>query len=276
MSDDRHDGRRRRRPGRPCDRLLPGRAGPAVPDRRRCGFDRSAWRGRWDSLVLFTPRRYDSLPGLAFPGDPDGYPTRDEVVAYLERYAARSSSRSSSRAAVRSLNTDDGRFVVELGEPADRGRPGRRRHRPVPGAERAGARRRARAGGLPDAQRRLPRARRCPRGTRARRRRRQHRLPDREGARRDAAVHLAVGSRQTPLPQRLLGRDLFWWLTKLGLITKTVESRLGRRARDRDTLIGSSPRGLKRHGVELKAAGGRRLRPHASASPTAASSTSTP
>ena len=43
-------------------------------------------------------------------------------------------------------------------------------------------------------------------------------------------VHLAIGSRQTPLPQRLLGRDLFWWLTKLGLLSKTVESRLGRRA----------------------------------------------
>ncbi|HJQ51099.1 MAG TPA: NAD(P)-binding protein, partial [Gaiellaceae bacterium] len=47
----------------------------------------SAWQSRWDSLVLFTPRRYDALPGLPFPGDPDGYPTRDEVVAYLERYA---------------------------------------------------------------------------------------------------------------------------------------------------------------------------------------------
>jgi putative flavoprotein involved in K+ transport len=41
----------------------------------------SAWRSRWDSLVLFTPRRYDGLPGLPFPGDPDGYPNRDEVVA---------------------------------------------------------------------------------------------------------------------------------------------------------------------------------------------------
>src|SRR4051812_12854676 len=48
----------------------------------------SAWRARWSSLTLFTPRRYDSLPGLEFPGDPDGYPTRDEVVAYLQRYAA--------------------------------------------------------------------------------------------------------------------------------------------------------------------------------------------
>ena len=38
------------------------------------------------------------------------------------------------------------------------------------------------------------------------------------------AVELAVGSRQTPLPQRVLGRDLFWWLTKLRLLTKTVDS----------------------------------------------------
>src|SRR4051795_10510337 len=44
----------------------------------------AGWRSRWDSLRLFTPRRYDSLPGLPFPGDPDGYPTRDEVVSYLE------------------------------------------------------------------------------------------------------------------------------------------------------------------------------------------------
>jgi putative flavoprotein involved in K+ transport len=48
----------------------------------------TAWRKRWDSLVLFTSRRYDALPGLAFPGDPDGYPTRDEVIRYLERYAS--------------------------------------------------------------------------------------------------------------------------------------------------------------------------------------------
>ena len=66
-------------------------------------------------------------------------------------------------------------------------------------------------------------------------------------------VILSVGSRQKPLPQRLGGRDLFWWLTKTGLIYKTVESRLGRRLKDRDTLIGSSPRELRRrYGVELK------------------------
>ena len=78
-------------------------------------------------------------------------------------------------------------------------------------------------------------------------------------------VILSVGTRQKPLPQRVAGRDLFWWLTKTGLIHKTVESRLGRRLKDRDTLIGSSPRELKRrYGVELKpraiAASGRTVR----------------
>ena len=75
----------------------------------------SAWRARWDSLTLFTPRRYDRLPGLAFPGDPDGYPTRDEVVAYLERYAATFGRPIELGSAVRSLTQRDGAFVADLG-----------------------------------------------------------------------------------------------------------------------------------------------------------------
>src|SRR3954464_5795983 len=47
----------------------------------------AAWRSRWESLQLITPARYDSLPGSPFPGDPDSYPRRDEVVAYLTEYA---------------------------------------------------------------------------------------------------------------------------------------------------------------------------------------------
>lgn len=45
------------------------------------------WRSRYDSLTLFTPRAYSALPGLALSGDPNGYPTRDEFAAYLEKYA---------------------------------------------------------------------------------------------------------------------------------------------------------------------------------------------
>src|SRR5207248_3379012 len=74
----------------------------------------AAWRSRWDSLVLFTPRRYDSLPGLAFPGDLDGYPTRDEVRAYLEQYAAAFELPVELKSAVRSLDAGGGRFLVAL------------------------------------------------------------------------------------------------------------------------------------------------------------------
>jgi putative flavoprotein involved in K+ transport len=45
------------------------------------------WRNRWDSLRLFTPAKYSSLPGVAFPGDPYHLPTRIEVADYLEWYA---------------------------------------------------------------------------------------------------------------------------------------------------------------------------------------------
>ena len=46
-----------------------------------------SWAGYYDSLALFSPARSSSLPGLAFGGDPDRYPRRDEVVDYLARYA---------------------------------------------------------------------------------------------------------------------------------------------------------------------------------------------
>src|SRR3954469_18967814 len=62
-----------------------------------------AWRTRWDSLVLFTPRRHDSLPGRVFPGDPDSYPTRDEVIDYLHDYSEALALPVQPDSAVRSL-----------------------------------------------------------------------------------------------------------------------------------------------------------------------------
>src|SRR5688572_27849160 len=94
--------------------LLPGPPGQTVRDSRRSRLDRRRLGDRWDSLVLFTPRRYDGLPGLAFPGDPDGYPTRDEVIAYLERYAATFDLPVEPGSSVRSQQAVDGHFVAEL------------------------------------------------------------------------------------------------------------------------------------------------------------------
>ena len=76
-------------------------------------------------------------------------------------------------------------------------------------------------------------------------------------------VDLAVGKRLTPLPQRLLGKDLFWWLSAIGFMRISTASRLGRKLEKRDVLIGSSPRGLRHSGVtfrkRLATAAGRRI-----------------
>jgi putative flavoprotein involved in K+ transport len=213
----------------------------------------AAWSGRWDSLVLFTPRRYSALSGLAFPGDPDGYPTRDEVIAYLEHYAATFDLPIELDSAVRSVSSEAGRFVVEL--------EGRRIEAeqvvvatgpfqvpkiPALAADLASQLFQTHSTGY-------MRPSDVPDGTVAvvGGGNTGYQIAKELSATHD--VHLAVGARQTPLPQRLLGRDLFWWLTKTGLIKKTVDSRIGRRAQHRDTLIGSSPRELRRrYGVELK------------------------
>jgi putative flavoprotein involved in K+ transport len=57
------------------------------------------------------------------------------------------------------------------------------------------------------------------------------------------------------LPQRLAGKDLFWWLTRLGLMRVSAGSRLGRRLRARpDFVIGSSRRRLKAAGIRFRPA----------------------
>ena len=73
----------------------------------------SAWRERWESLTLFTPRRYSGLPGLPFPGDPEGYPTRDEVIAYLERYGETFELPIELNSPIRRLLAADGGFVLD-------------------------------------------------------------------------------------------------------------------------------------------------------------------
>ncbi len=47
-----------------------------------------SWPHYYESLELFSPARYSSLPGLPFPGEPERYPLRNEVIAYLKGYAS--------------------------------------------------------------------------------------------------------------------------------------------------------------------------------------------
>jgi putative flavoprotein involved in K+ transport len=220
----------------------------------RAGEIAPAWRERWESLTLFTPRRYSALPGLPFPGDPDGYPMRDEVIAYLERYAETFALPVEPNTEVKHVERgEDGRFHLEVDE------------RTITSDQVVVATGPFHTPYVPKLAEKLAHDVVQTHAV-------GYRKPDElsagtvlvvgggntgfQIAKELSATHevvLSVGSRQTPLPQRVLGRDLFWWLTKARILKATVESRLGRKLSTRDTLIGSSPREMtRRYGVELK------------------------
>jgi putative flavoprotein involved in K+ transport len=76
-----------------------------------------SWRTRtWDSLRLFTPARYDGLPGWPFPAPGWSYPSARETADYLEAYAARFDLPVRTGMAVSRLAKDGDRYVVECGE----------------------------------------------------------------------------------------------------------------------------------------------------------------
>jgi putative flavoprotein involved in K+ transport len=74
----------------------------------------AAWRTRWDSLRLLTPVRYSGLPGLPFPGEPDSYPRRDDVAAYLTEPARHFALPVRLGSRVRSIRQSDHGYLVEL------------------------------------------------------------------------------------------------------------------------------------------------------------------
>lgn len=71
------------------------------------------WRTRWDSLRLFTPARYNSIDGMAFPALATSFPTKDEMAAYLERYAAHFRLPVRTGVTVRRVTRSGGGFLLE-------------------------------------------------------------------------------------------------------------------------------------------------------------------
>ncbi|GAA3989501.1 ArsO family NAD(P)H-dependent flavin-containing monooxygenase [Allokutzneria multivorans] len=71
-----------------------------------------SWPRYYDSLTLFSPARFSSLPGLAFGGDPERYPHRDEVTDYLRRYATRLDADLRTDHRVSTVEHRAGRFDV--------------------------------------------------------------------------------------------------------------------------------------------------------------------
>jgi len=212
-----------------------------------------SWRSRWDSLTLFTPAQYDALPGMPFPAPADTYPTKEPVADYLRAYADafRLPVRLNSR--VTSLGRSGDGFEVRTADETFSARrvvvaTGPFQVPFVPPA----------AGGLDSPVTQLHSADyRNPQA-----------LPDgpvlvvgggnsglqiAEELSASRRVDVSIGTSPPMLPQRLAGRDLFWWLTRLGLMRVPAESRLGRRVQARgEFVIGTSRRQLKRAGVTFR------------------------
>src|SRR5947207_4342937 len=196
----------------------------------------AAWRARWHSLKLFTPVRYSSLPGLPFPGDPDSYPGREDVASYLTEYARHFALPVVLGSRVRSVRRAEDRYRVKLDDrtyTADQVviATGPFQVPYVP----------AIADGLARDVFQLHSTRYRAPGD----------LPDgpvlvvgggntgfqiAEELSASRQVHLSIGSRQTPFPQRILGRDLFWYLEKIGAMGKSTETRLGLRLAGSNTV----------------------------------------
>ena len=76
----------------------------------------SAWRNRWPSLRLFTPGRYNSLPGMPYPGPARSLPGKDDIADYLESYAAHFDLPVRGGVKVDRIVGDDNRYLLESGD----------------------------------------------------------------------------------------------------------------------------------------------------------------
>ena len=207
----------------------------------------AAWRSRWDSLVLFTPAQYDNLPGMPFPAAPDTYPGKDDVANYLQDYVAAFDLPVRLNTTVTSLSKSERGYVAHAGEEVFEARQVVVATGPfhVPFVPPI-------AGQLdPDVYQAHSAGYRNPEP-----------LPSGRvlvvGAANSGCqiaqelsgthqVELSAGARIPTIPQRPLGRDVWWWATGARLDRVTVDSRLGRRLAGRDQRIGVGPRRLARH-----------------------------
>jgi putative flavoprotein involved in K+ transport len=210
------------------------------------------WRSRWDSLKLFTPAQYDALPGMAFPAPADTYPTKDPVADYLQAYVAAFELPVRLNARVTSLSRTDGGFEVQTADQAYQTRQVVVATGPfqVPFVPPMAAKLDASVTQVHSADYRNPQV--LPEGPVLVVGGGNSGFQIAEELAATRTVDLSIATRYPMLPQRLGGRDLFWWLTRLGLLRVTVSSRPGRRMSRRDFVIGTNRKRLERAGVRFR------------------------
>lgn len=215
----------------------------------------NAWRERYDSLTLFTPRSFSGLPDLPFSSDQDGYPTRDEVVDYLQHYVKSFDLNVVLDQPVRKVTKDGELFTVATksatyAAPAVVVATGPFQSPRVP------------AWALPtDGVRQLhSSAYRNPAQIQGKRvlvvggGNSGAQIAEELAA--EYEVDMAVNAPMRFMPAKILGESLFWWLDALGVLNAPSDSFKATMLRRRgDPVIGTSLRRLLQRGaVKLKPA----------------------
>jgi putative flavoprotein involved in K+ transport len=210
------------------------------------------WRSRWDSLTLFTPAQYDALPGMPFPAPTDTYPTKDPVADYLQAYVTAFQLPVRLNARVTRLSRTDDGFEVHTAGHTYRARQVVVATGPfqVPFVPPPAGKLDASVTQVHSADYRNPQA--IPEGPALVVGGGNSGFQIAEELAATRTVDLSIATTYPMLPQRLAGRDLFWWLTRLGLLRVTVDSRPGRRMSRRDFVIGTNRRRLERAGVRFR------------------------
>jgi putative flavoprotein involved in K+ transport len=211
------------------------------------------WRSRWDSLKLFTPAQYDALPGMAFPAPADTYPTKDPVADYLQAYAKAFDLPVQLNAKATELRRlDDESFEVHTADATYQARQVVVATGPfqVPFVPPPAAKLDPSVTQLHSAGYRNPQA--LPEGPVLVVGGGNSGFQIAEELAATRTVDLSTATTYPMLPQRRAGKDLFWWLTRLGLMRVTVDSRVGRRASRREFIIGTNRRRLERAGVRFR------------------------
>ena len=90
-----------------------GRDVLVVESQERVG---NGWRQQWDTLKLYSPARYDGLPGMRFPAPPWSFPGKDDVADYFESYAERFGLPLRLGVRVDRLDADGDRYLATLGD----------------------------------------------------------------------------------------------------------------------------------------------------------------
>ncbi len=75
-----------------------------------------SWPHYYDSLRLFSPARYSAMPDLPLDGDPDRYPTRNELADYLDRYAQHLGVDIRTHTRVTAVEADGATFIVHTAD----------------------------------------------------------------------------------------------------------------------------------------------------------------